>query len=53
MDEYDIIVAGSGVSGSLAAAMASKLGSKVLLLDRNKEDEPGKKTLWGWVAVML
>jgi len=50
MDEYDIIVAGSGVSGSLAAAMASKLGSKVLLLDRNKEDEPGKKTLWGWVC---
>ncbi len=50
MDEYDVIVAGSGVSGSLAAAMASKMGAKVLLLDRNGAAEPGKKTLWGWVC---
>jgi len=50
MEEYDIIVAGAGVSGSTAAAMAGKLGKNVLLLDRNSQDEPGKKTLWGWVC---
>ncbi|MGC8645505.1 MAG: NAD(P)/FAD-dependent oxidoreductase [Thermoplasmata archaeon] len=50
MDQYDIIVAGAGVSGSTAAAMAGKLGKKVLLVDRNSADEPGKKTLWGWVC---
>ncbi len=47
---YDIIVAGSGISGSLAAASAAKNGAKVLLLDRNSEEEPGKKTNWGWVC---
>ncbi|MHB1470638.1 MAG: NAD(P)/FAD-dependent oxidoreductase [Thermoplasmataceae archaeon] len=47
---YDIIVAGSGLSGSLAAAMAAKEGKKVLLLDRNREAEVGKKTVWGWTC---
>lgn len=51
MDEnYDIIVAGAGMSGSLAAAGAAKRGLKVLLLDKNKEEEVGKKTNWGWVC---
>ncbi len=45
--DYDIIVAGAGMSGSLAAAMAAKRGYKVALLDRNKEEEAGKKTNWG------
>ena len=49
-DKYDVIVAGSGLSGSLAAAMAAKGGAKVLLLDRNKEAEVGKKTNWGWTC---
>ncbi len=47
---YDIIVAGAGMSGSLAAAGAAKRGHKVLLLDKNKPEEPGKKTNWGWVC---
>ncbi len=49
-ENYDVIVAGAGLSGSLAAAMASKGGAKVLLLDRNKEEVVGKKTNWGWTC---
>ncbi len=49
-DRYDIVVAGAGLAGSLAAAAAAKNGAKVLLLDRNKEPEVGKKTNWGWVC---
>ena len=48
--DYDVIVAGAGVAGSLAAASAAKHGAKTLLLDRNSESEPGKKTNWGWVC---
>ena len=49
-DRYDVIVAGAGLAGSLAAAMAAKGGASVVLLDRNKEAEVGKKTNWGWVC---
>jgi len=48
--DYDVVVAGAGIAGSLAAAAASKGGAKTLLLDRNSEHEPGKKTNWGWVC---
>ena len=41
---------GRGLAGSLAAAMAAKGGASVVLLDRNKEEEVGKKTNWGWVC---
>ncbi len=50
MTEYDIIVAGAGIAGSLAAAGAAKGGAKVLLLDRNDYKVAGKKTNWGWVC---
>ncbi len=49
-EKYDIIVAGAGMAGSLAAAGAAKRGLSVLLLDKNKEEEVGKKTNWGWVC---
>ena len=49
-EKYDIIVAGAGLSGTLAAAMAAKAGTKVALLDRNKPEEVGKKTNWGWTC---
>jgi geranylgeranyl reductase family protein len=49
-EKYDVIVAGAGMAGSLAAAVAAKKGLNVLLLDRNKEQEVGKKTNWGWVC---
>ncbi|MCL4383368.1 MAG: NAD(P)/FAD-dependent oxidoreductase [Candidatus Marsarchaeota archaeon] len=48
--EYDIIVAGAGMAGSIAAAVSAKKGLKVLLIDKNKPEEPGKKTNWGWVC---
>lgn len=50
MTEYDIIVTGAGISGSLSAAGAAKNGAKVLLLDRNDYKVVGKKTNWGWVC---
>ncbi len=50
MEQYDVIVAGAGISGSLAAAGAAKEGAKVLLLDRNDYKTVGKKTNWGWVC---
>jgi len=50
MERYDVIVAGAGIAGCLAAATAAKGGANVLLLDRNKKEEPGKKTNWGWVC---
>ncbi len=50
MESYDVIVAGAGMAGSLAAAMAAKNNANTLLLDRNKEEEVGKKTNWGWVC---
>ncbi len=48
--EFDIIVAGAGLAGSLAATMAARSGKRVLLLDRNPESEVGKKTIWGWTC---
>jgi geranylgeranyl reductase family protein len=50
MENFDVVVAGAGMAGSLAAAMAARGGANVLLLDRNKEEEVGKKTNWGWVC---
>ncbi len=38
------------MSGSLAATMAARKGLRVLLLDRNRKEEAGKKTNWGWVC---
>jgi flavin-dependent dehydrogenase len=49
-NEYDIIVAGAGLAGCTAAAVAAKKGASVLLLDRNVESEVGKKTNWGWTC---
>jgi geranylgeranyl reductase family protein len=49
-EKYDIIVAGAGMSGALAASAAAKKGAKVVLLDRNDFTEAGKKTNWGWVC---
>jgi geranylgeranyl reductase family protein len=50
LEEFDIVVAGGGIAGSLAAAAAAGRGARVLLLDRNDSSEAGKKTNWGWVC---
>jgi digeranylgeranylglycerophospholipid reductase len=49
-EQFDVIVAGAGMAGQLAAIMAAKGGAKTLLLDRNDPQEAGKKTNWGWVC---
>ena len=46
MEDYDIIVAGGGIAGSLAAIGAAKSGAKVVMLDRNDYSTAGKKTNW-------
>ena len=48
--DYDVIVAGGGIAGAIAAASAAKNGAKTVLIDRNSEAEVGKKTNWGWVC---
>ena len=47
---YDLIVAGAGMAGSLAAGIAAKQGLNVLLLDRNDHETAGKKNNWGWTC---
>lgn len=40
---YDVIVAGAGASGMVAAARAAELGARVLIAEKN--ERPGKKLL--------
>ena len=51
--DYDVIIAGGGMSGLITAASIgyhSKGSAKVLVVDRNPETEPGKKTNNGWTC---
>ncbi|MEM3791368.1 MAG: FAD-dependent oxidoreductase [Candidatus Micrarchaeaceae archaeon] len=48
--EYDVIVAGGGIAGSLAGAAAAMNGAKCVIIDRNDYSAIGKKTNWGWVC---
>lgn len=51
--DYDIIVAGAGIAGMIAASSASiysKQNLKILVVDRNTQPEAGKKTINGWVC---
>ncbi len=51
--DYDVIIAGGGMSGLLTAAAVahySKQNARVLVIDRNPDDEPGKKTINGWTC---
>lgn len=50
---YDVIVAGGGIAGLITAtsvARFSKQNAAVLVIDRNKQDELGKKTNNGWTC---
>ena len=42
-DKYDAIVIGSGLGGSVCAALLAKAGIKTLLLDKN--NQPGGKSM--------
>jgi digeranylgeranylglycerophospholipid reductase len=51
--DYDVIIAGGGMSGLLTAAAVgfySKQKARVLVVDRNSASEPGKKTVNGWTC---
>ncbi len=51
--DYDVIIAGGGMAGLITAASVghhSKGKARVLVVDRNREDEPGKKTNNGWTC---
>ncbi|MGD0318145.1 MAG: NAD(P)/FAD-dependent oxidoreductase [Nitrososphaerales archaeon] len=51
--EYDVIIAGGGMAGLITAASIgfySKGNARTLIVDRNKEEEPGKKTHNGWTC---
>ncbi|MDA4119840.1 MAG: NAD(P)/FAD-dependent oxidoreductase, partial [Thaumarchaeota archaeon] len=53
VSNYDVIVAGGGMAGLITAASIgynTKSKAHVLVIDRNKEDEPGKKTNNGWTC---
>ena len=51
--DYDVIVAGGGMSGLITAAAIgfySKQNARILVVDRNPPAEPGKKTINGWTC---
>jgi flavin-dependent dehydrogenase len=51
--DYDVIIAGGGMSGLVTAAsigVNSKQKARVLVVDRNSEQDPGKKTINGWTC---
>ncbi|MDG6900413.1 MAG: NAD(P)/FAD-dependent oxidoreductase [Nitrososphaerota archaeon] len=51
--DYDVIIAGGGMAGLITAASIgfySKGKASVLIVDRNKESEPGRKTNNGWTC---
>jgi flavin-dependent dehydrogenase len=51
--DYDVIIAGGGMSGLVTAAsigVHSKQKARVLVVDRNPPTDPGKKTMNGWTC---
>ena len=53
MADYDVIVAGGGLAGTITAQSISHYSNqnlKILVVDRNSEFLPGRKSLAGWVC---
>jgi flavin-dependent dehydrogenase len=51
--DYDVIIAGGGMAGLITAASVgfySKQNARVLVIDRNPDNEAGKKTHNGWTC---
>lgn len=51
--DYDVIVAGGGMAGLISASAISaysKQHARILVVDRNPLQEPGKKTINGWTC---
>ena len=53
MTDYDVIVAGGGLAGTITTQAISHYSNqnlKILVVDRNTEFLPGRKSLAGWVC---
>ena len=53
MVDYDVIVAGGGLAGTISAQSISHYsnqGLKILVIDRSPEFMPGSKNLAGWIC---
>ena len=53
MADYDVIVAGGGLAGTVAAqsvAYYSKQGLSILVIDRSPKFMPGSKNVSGWIC---
>jgi digeranylgeranylglycerophospholipid reductase len=51
--DYDVVIAGGGMAGLITAASIgyyTKGKARVLVVDRNREEEPGRKTNNGWTC---
>ena len=51
--DYDVIIAGGGMAGLITAASVGAFShqkARVLVVDRNPEQAPGKKTINGWTC---
>ena len=53
MADYDVIIAGGGLAGTITAQAISHYtnqNAKILVVDRNSAMLPGRKSLSGWVC---
>lgn len=53
MADYDVIIAGGGLAGTIAAQSVlhySDRGMRVLVVDRNPSNLPGQKSVAGWIC---
>lgn len=53
MADYDVIIAGGGLAGSISAQSISYYSNqnlKILVIDRSPEFLPGRKSIAGWVC---
>ena len=53
MSDYDVIIAGGGLAGTITAQAISHYSNqnaKILVVDRNPEIYPGRKSMAGWVC---
>ncbi len=53
MSDYDVIIAGGGLAGTIAAQSVSHYSNqslKILVVDRNPDFLPGRKSVSGWIC---